>query len=85
MAMGLGLLGVPLTEQDDGLVIEGSSGKPLSGGRSKPVIETALDHRIAMSFAVAGLMTKSGLSVDDVTPVRTSFPGFENLVASLES
>ena len=83
MAKGLELLGVKLTEKDDGLVIEGSGGKPLSGGKTKPVIETALDHRIAMSFAVAGLMTKSGLAIDDITPAQTSFPGFETLLASL--
>lgn len=83
MAKGLALLGVELTEKEDGLVIEGSGGKPLSGGRTRPVIETALDHRIAMSFAVAGLMTRNGLSIDDVAPIQTSFPGFESLVASL--
>ncbi|MEH6791542.1 3-phosphoshikimate 1-carboxyvinyltransferase [Parasphingorhabdus sp.] len=85
MAKGLSLLGVVLTEKDDGLVIEGSGGAALSGGRGKAVIETALDHRIAMSFAVAGLATRSGLSIDDIKPVETSFPGFDNLLASLAS
>jgi 3-phosphoshikimate 1-carboxyvinyltransferase len=85
MAAGLSLLGVQLTEKDDGLVIEGSGGKPLARGRANPVIETALDHRIAMSFAIAGLVTKSGLKIDDVTPVQTSFPGFQDLIATLAS
>lgn len=85
MAKGLELLGVKLTEKDDGLVIEGSGGKPLTGGRNKPVIETALDHRIAMSFAVAGLVTRAGISIDDVTPVQTSFPGFQELLTTLAS
>lgn len=85
MAKGLGLLGVKLSEKDDGLNIQGSGGKPLSGGHGKPVIETALDHRIAMSFAVAGLATKSGLSIDDIRPVETSFPGFADLIKSLAS
>ena len=85
MAQGLGRLGVKLTEKEDGLVIEGSGGKPLSGGRGKTVIETALDHRIAMGFAVAGLVTKSGLTIDDIAPAQTSFPGFENLLAALAS
>ncbi len=85
MAEGLGLLGVKLTEKEDGLVIDGSGGKPLSGGRTRPVIETALDHRIAMSFAVAGLVTKSGLSIDNITAVQTSFPGFQELMARLAS
>lgn len=85
MAKGLELLGVKLTEKDDGLVIDGSGGKPLTGGRNKPVIETALDHRIAMSFAVAGLVTRAGISIDDVTPVQTSFPGFQELLTTLAS
>ena len=83
MAKGLSDLGVELTEKDDGLVIQGSGGKLFSGGRAKTVIETALDHRIAMSFAIAGLITKSGLSIDDIRPVETSFPGFDALVKSL--
>ena len=49
------------------------------------MIETALDHRIAMSFAVAGLVTKSGLAIDDITPVQTSFPGFQDLITTLVS
>jgi len=85
MAKGLELLGVKLTEKDDGLVIEGSGGKPLPGGRNKPVIETALDHRIAMSFAVAAMVTRAGISIDDISPVETSFPGFQDLMTSLAS
>jgi len=85
MAKGLELLGVKLSEKDDGLVIEGSGGKPLPGGRNKPVIETALDHRIAMSFAVAAMVTRAGISIDDISPVETSFPGFQDLMTSLAS
>ncbi|MEP6009926.1 MAG: 3-phosphoshikimate 1-carboxyvinyltransferase [Parasphingorhabdus sp.] len=85
MAKGLELLGVELTEKEDGLIIEGSGGKPLSGGRTKHAIETALDHRIAMSFAVAGLATKSGLTIGDIAPVQTSFPGFSDLLTRLAS
>ncbi|ATW03949.1 3-phosphoshikimate 1-carboxyvinyltransferase [Sphingorhabdus sp. YGSMI21] len=85
MAKGLEALGVKLTEKDDGLLIEGSGGKPLSEGKARPAIETALDHRIAMSFAVAAMVTKSGLTIDDVTPVQTSFPGFQDLMMTLAS
>ena len=38
-----------------------------------------------MSFAVAGLVTNSGLAIDDITPVQTSFPGFEILMTTLAS
>ncbi|MEO9467385.1 3-phosphoshikimate 1-carboxyvinyltransferase [Parasphingorhabdus sp.] len=83
MATGLRILGVDVAEKEDGLIINGNGGKQLQGGRTKPAIETALDHRIAMSFAVAGLMTKGGLTVDDMTPAQTSFPGFEKLLKGL--
>lgn len=83
MARGLEILGVEVTEQADGLTVQGSGGKPLAGGRSKPAIETALDHRIAMSFAVAGLVTKGGLALDDMSPAQTSFPGFAEMLKGL--
>ncbi len=85
MAEGLRVIGVELTEKEDGLIITGSSGEPLPGGTNMPAIETALDHRIAMSFAVAGLTTASGLTIDDITPAETSFPGFADLMKTLAS
>ncbi len=85
MAEGLRLIGVELTEKEDGLTITGSGGEPLAGGNNMPVIETALDHRIAMSFAVAGLVTASGLTIDDIAPIETSFPGFADLMKTLAS
>ncbi|CAN5177417.1 3-phosphoshikimate 1-carboxyvinyltransferase [soil metagenome] len=83
MANGLARLGVPVEEQPDGLIITGTGGAPLPGGNSPPVIAAALDHRIAMSFAVAGLATQGGLIVDDMRPVATSFPGFVGLLQAL--
>lgn len=83
MAGGLARLGVQLTESDDGLTIEGSGGEPLSGGNTRPTIAAELDHRIAMSFAIAGLNTNGGLTIDDMSPVATSFPIFEDMLAGL--
>lgn len=83
MASGLSRLGVQLTESEDGLTIQGSSGEPLSGGNSASTIAAELDHRIAMSFAIAGLNTKSGLTIDDMSPVATSFPIFEDMLSGL--
>jgi 3-phosphoshikimate 1-carboxyvinyltransferase len=80
MATGLRLIGVQVEETVDGLVIEGSGGEPLSGGGS---VATRLDHRIAMSFAVAGLASRNGVVIDDMSPVATSFPGFVPLLRSL--
>lgn len=83
MAEGLSLLGVDVTEKEDGLIISGSGG-PIPGGKKKTAIETALDHRIAMSFAIAGLITRTGVAIDDMSPTETSFPGFANLLATLQ-
>lgn len=77
MATGLSAIGVQLEENEDGLVIHGSGGDPLPGGGP---VETHLDHRIAMSFAIAGLASKAGVSVDDTAPIATSFPDFLALI-----
>ncbi|WP_237488971.1 3-phosphoshikimate 1-carboxyvinyltransferase [Tsuneonella aeria] len=79
MATALAAVGARVEETADGLAIDGSGGAPLRGttdGR----IETHLDHRIAMSMAVAGLASVDGVEVDDVRPIGTSFPAFEALL-----
>ena len=73
MAAALRSIGVAVEEFDDGLAIQGSAGAPLAGGGT---IATRLDHRIAMSMAVAGLVCRQPLVIDDVSPVATSFPTF---------
>jgi len=83
MAQGLARIGVAVDETEDGLVIEGTGGEPLGGGNSAPTIAAQLDHRIAMSFAIAGLHTRGGLVIDDMGPVATSFPGFTALIDGL--
>lgn len=85
MAKGLARIGVQVEEAADGLTIHGNGGGPLGSGSAPPRIEAALDHRIAMSFAVAGLNTKGGLTIDDMSPVATSFPGFEAMLETLRA
>ena len=80
MARGLCAIGARVEETDDGLAIGGSGGDPLPGGGA---IASELDHRIAMSFAVAGLHCRQPLTVDDMTPVETSFPGFAAALRAL--
>lgn len=80
MATGLSTIGVSLEEREDGLILDGSGGEPFAGGAT---IASALDHRIAMSFAVAGQNTRAGITVDDVSPIATSFPTFEVMLQSL--
>jgi 3-phosphoshikimate 1-carboxyvinyltransferase len=48
-------------------------------------VTTHLDHRIAMSMAVAGLASRAGVEVDDTRPIATSFPVFETLLDGLRS
>jgi 3-phosphoshikimate 1-carboxyvinyltransferase len=80
MAEGLRAIGARVEELADGLVVDGTGGDPLPGGAT---IASRLDHRIAMSFAVAGLVSARPVTVDDMAPVATSFPGFTALLARL--
>lgn len=83
MAVALTLAGAQIEEREDGLVITGTGGAPLPGMAEGARVTTHLDHRIAMSMAVAGLASSSGVEVDDIRPIATSFPNFEDLLASL--
>ena len=80
MAEGLRAIGAAVEEQADGLVIDGTGGTPLAGGAT---IAARLDHRIAMSFAVAGLVARAAITIDDMAPVATSFPGFTAMLRAL--
>lgn len=82
MAAALAGAGARVTETEDGLTIEGSGGAPLRG-TSNSRTKTHLDHRIAMSMAVAGLASREGVEVDDTRPIATSFPMFEALLDGL--
>ena len=82
MAAGLAAIGVRVEESADGLAIEGTGGDPLPGGAT---IAGHLDHRICMSFAVAGLVGKAPVTIDNMGPVATSFPNFEALLESLQA
>lgn len=72
--------GVPCEEHEDGLTIEGTGGDPIPGGGT---VASRLDHRIAMSMAVAGLHAAQPVAIDDASPVATSFPSFFDLLTQL--
>jgi 3-phosphoshikimate 1-carboxyvinyltransferase len=72
MAAGLRALGASIEETPDGAIIHGGS---LGAGS----VDTHLDHRIAMSFTVAGLVASGPVRINDCTHVATSFPGFLEL------
>jgi 3-phosphoshikimate 1-carboxyvinyltransferase len=80
MAAGLRSIGARVEEKEDGLAIEGSGGAALAGGAT---IASRLDHRIAMSFAVAGLHCRAPVGIDDMRPVATSFPAFAETLRGL--
>ena len=80
MAAALGAAGVRVSEHEDGLTIEGSGGEPLPGAAR---VETRLDHRIAMSMAVAGLHATRPVAIDDARPIATSYPDFLDTLARL--
>ncbi len=84
MAAALTAAGVTLEEREDGLVITGSGGEPLRGTANARVA-THLDHRIAMSMAVAGLVSRDGIEIDDIEPIATSFPNFTALLDAAAS
>ncbi len=74
VAAGLKANGVDCTEGEDWLVVRGG---PVPGGG---LVATHLDHRIAMSFLVLGLVARSPVTVDDAAMIATSFPTFEGLM-----
>jgi 3-phosphoshikimate 1-carboxyvinyltransferase len=80
MAEGLRAIGARVEEVEDGLIIDGTGGELLPGGAT---ISAKLDHRIAMSFAIAGLVSRAPVTIDDMAPVATSFPGFVHMLETL--
>jgi 3-phosphoshikimate 1-carboxyvinyltransferase len=80
MASGLRSIGARVEESDDGLTIAGAGGEPLPGPAA---IDPRLDHRIAMSFAVAGLRCRQPVTVADMSAADSSFPGFAALIEEL--
>lgn len=73
----LSKMGADIEETDDGLIIKG--GTPLKYADC----ESYDDHRIAMSCAIAGLVSDGGVSIDDLSCVDISFPGFFETIKSL--
>jgi 3-phosphoshikimate 1-carboxyvinyltransferase len=77
MAVELAKIGVVVEEQQDGLVIQGKS--TLHGA----ICQSYGDHRVVMSLAIAGLVAKEPVVIEDVDCVETSFPGFHSKLLDL--
>ena len=80
MATGLRACGVEVEEGEDWWIVHGRGAGGVPGGAT---CASHLDHRIAMSFLVLGLAAQKPVSVDDGSPIATSFPIFEPLMAAL--
>jgi 3-phosphoshikimate 1-carboxyvinyltransferase len=74
MVEGLQALGARIEERPDGAIIEGGA---LHGG----TVHARGDHRIAMSFAIAGQLSTGEVRIEDCANVATSFPGFVQLAS----
>lgn len=70
MVKNLSAMGAHITATEDGMLIEG--GHPLHGA----VIDSRLDHRIAMTFAVTALAADGETEITEADCVRISYPGF---------
>lgn len=78
MARGLEANGVQVEETKDSMTVYGMASVP--GGATAV---THLDHRIAMSFLILGLASENPVSIDDASPIATSFPDFLPLMERL--
>ena len=72
MADGLANLGIECESTPDGIIVTGGQ---LTGGK----VESFHDHRIAMSFTIAGLRATGAIEVNNCANVSTSFPNFVEL------
>lgn len=79
MVRNLSAMGADVTETEDGMIIRG--GKPLHGS----VIDSKLDHRIAMTFAVTGLCAEGETQILGAECVNISYPGFYKDLKKLQS
>ena len=79
MTENLRKMGADIQATEDGMIIHG--GKPLHGAE----IDSHLDHRVAMSFAVAGLLSEGTLSIKNGECVNISYPEFYHDLYSLRS
>jgi 3-phosphoshikimate 1-carboxyvinyltransferase len=71
-------LGIRITASDDGIRVRGVPSRPKGGG-----MRSSGDHRIAMLGAVAGLVSREGVEIEEAESVAISFPGFFELLESV--
>ena len=76
MENGLRAIGINVHSSKDSIEITGGK---ITGGK----VNSYDDHRIAMSFAIAGLISKHSLTIKDTKNISTSFPTFVTILREL--
>lgn len=76
IAKGLKANKIAVEEGDDWIKIQGNGQAIVGGG----YVKAQLDHRMAMAFLIAGSYAQNPISVDDISPIETSFPHFIKLM-----
>ena len=71
-------IGVGIRELPDGFIVRGQ--KKISGGAT---LETYHDHRLAMSFYIAGLIAQNEIGIEGFEWTKISFPEFDGYINSL--
>ena len=71
-------VGVRMSASDDGFRVRGVPTRPRGGGAG-----SGGDHRVAMLGAIAGLVSREGVEIEDAEAVAVSFPGFFELLDSV--
>jgi 3-phosphoshikimate 1-carboxyvinyltransferase len=77
-AAGLVACGVAARVEGDDLIVAGTG-----AARGGALVETHMDHRIAMAFLILGLGASEAVTVDDTSMIATSFPSFVELMTGL--
>ena len=80
---GLSKIGVQHKQFEDGIEIYGNSNFIIN--KENIEINSYDDHRIAMSFLIAGMKSEFGIKVNDCNNIKTSFPNFVGLMNKLGS
>jgi 3-phosphoshikimate 1-carboxyvinyltransferase len=78
VTISLKALGVRIAASDDGFRVRGVPSRPRGGG-----MDSFGDHRLAMLGAIAGLVSREGVRLEDAEAVAISFPGFFDLLESI--
>ncbi|MFC1478706.1 3-phosphoshikimate 1-carboxyvinyltransferase [Candidatus Margulisiibacteriota bacterium] len=76
----LNRIGANIEERPDGLIIHGLG---QSGRLKGAACKSYGDHRIAMMLKIANLVSEGEITIDDEDCIKTSFPGFEELLGQI--